>query len=1199
MADKSSLTDYLAELGVDVNNMQEFLLKLSTSLSTTSKSVNVNQTLQDGSTQVFTIPSFTYLDNRVSNLDAKITELLSGNANQLGVKDADGNLRTFELKDISSVISDLENVTNTGVAVPSSFNYKTNWFFESFLNPLLYINIDTSTLTTDPDINRFEVRRLIITSTSATETAYFDTTYKGVNNLSYSSVINDLGTRAIDYFEDSSELTLPPATNTVRGTFDILDILEDSSTAVIGGQTLTEQVRKYRLSSLKYTSLATSGDVEKTLQAGNILISSNNAEYKVKSVDSNSKTIILENTFGVDGLAIGSAQLRMKPILTRSPLVQLNLGYNERNIIFLKPISDRLSVTTDQFSQGFGILTNELQITMNNGKQMTLTDFYQTFVSDFGMLFLSYAKEKKLPSALGDTPNAVTLAAENFKVIQTDQHIQDADNTLGIKQKISAKEQASSQIREIDTQISDARANLNTNASLNEAQKLKLQKDLTNFADRRLTLTKSQQSLISDITTSIKSTPSFITNPVYSVRGFWAIPEPKTTLHGVQQVAQFKIAYRTLSKTGSTKPADQLEFVDANGNKVTGAFSPWTEFKSKSRTKIYNSVTGFYEWADENISDPNEVNSNQLDIPIKRGEVVEIRIKSLSEAGWPDSPVESAWSDSILVEFPANIETAEDATIVSQQAFAEETKIAFQEELNSKGLDIHLGTSFTTRDKYYAHKSEDIASGFFATDGNIVDLYTKLKSISDSLSAVQTALSTGAGALTVSIVDQVGNTKNLTNGQSLELFAGYYKDLIKDTSVTPVAYNHGKVVAVQYLIQLQNTSQTPLQLISTLNGGIGEIATLSDPNAYPTINYHTNLRYDTAPISINNSTPSALGSFVQKDGYQSSQVKSQFAYSRYKNVTLANTLYSGDNLAVGVTYSNAVSGNYAYNGRTVGTVTVPYVYGHYLPFNPTLTTIPGYATSANPKVWNGTLDANQAPIGGGKLSEFCIHKDHPAIKVGGAYNIAWNNTTLTIARPAYSTGATTQLYLPFSQAIHSEITEAEGTNAFGALHYQQAAYGDAAPVNVTAPVTSANMRENQYPIKNGYLIEDAYLIGKYTCGAYLSIAPSSHSTISVDGLSPAGSQKMLEFGADAAIKIPLIFQFRASDALGYVGGWRSANPSGLKNVKYSKKIGIDIYSLNSVFSFDVTVKTQYEKETAVVTPVSQLSINSTGISASA
>ena len=127
---------------------------------------------------------------------------------------------------VAQVVADLDEVAGKTITNPVNFNYKTNWFFESFLNPLLYINIDTSTLSTDPDINRFEVRRLILTSTSATETAYFDTTYKGVNNLSYSAVISDLGTRAIDYFEDSSELTLPPATNTVRGTFDILDILD-------------------------------------------------------------------------------------------------------------------------------------------------------------------------------------------------------------------------------------------------------------------------------------------------------------------------------------------------------------------------------------------------------------------------------------------------------------------------------------------------------------------------------------------------------------------------------------------------------------------------------------------------------------------------------------------------------------------------------------------------------------------------------------------------------------------------------------------------------------------------------------------------------------------------------------------------------------------------------------------------------------
>lgn len=1182
MADKSSLTDYLAELGVDINNMQEFLLKLNTSLSTKANSVSVTQILQDGSTAKYNIPSFGYLNTQIQNIEEKFNSLLSGNANQLGVKDKDGNLRTFELKDISTVIDDLERVSSTGVAVPAAFNYKTNWFFESFLNPLLYVNIDTSTITTDPDINKFEVIRVIITSQIASDTQYFDATYKGKNDLLYSAVIKDLNNRGIQYFEDTAELLLSPAKNTVRGAFDVLDILEDSETELVGGQTLTSSIRTYRLNTLQYVGLTdstSSGTIEKTLKKGDRLITTDNSEFIVKSVDTNSRTIVLELVFGSSGIAIGRDQLRIKPILERSTLVQLNVGYNERNLIFLRPVSDRLAVTTDQYSQGFGIYTNDLTITMQNGKELNLTQFYQNFVSDFGLLFLNYAKEKKLPASLGESPNPVVATATNFKVIQIDQHIQDADNTLAVKQKIAAKEQSSSQISELDKQISATRANLNTNASLNEGQKLKLEQDLKTYADRRLTLSKTLQSLVSDITTSIKSTPSFITNPEYRVRGFWAIPEPRQTLHGLQNVAQFKISYRTLSKTGSSKTADQIEFVDANGNKVTGAFSPWREYLSKARTKKLNTSTGYYEWADENLADPDAVNSNQLDIPIKKGEVVEIRIKSLSEAGWPDSPIESVWSDSILVEFPANIETVEDATIVSQQAFADEARLNFQDELNSKGLDIHLSTAFTTRDKYYAHKAEDIASGFFASDGNIVDLYTKLKAIADDLSAVQTSISTGAGALKVSILDQLGNEKEVKNGDSISLFAGYYKDLIKDTSVTPVSYAHGKVVAVQYIVQLQNTSQTALQLISTLAGGIGVPADASNPTAFPTSNYHKNLRYDRVPIGISNATDQTISNFAQKDGYQSQQVQSQFMYARYKDITLANDLYAGDGIQPAF-YPYANAGNYNYGGWLIGSTYVPYSYGHYLPFNPTLSATP-YPTVANANVWNGTL-TGAVPNGGGKLSEFCIHIDHPRI------DTAWNQSTWVPARPSYLSSDTLQKYLPFSQAIHCEITEAEVTNVFGANYLQQAVYQR--PANPTLGTPSASLNDDMYPIKNGFLNNDEYLIGKYTCGAYLYMAPSNYSAISVAGLSPSGATKQLVNGAANAIKIPLIFQFRASDKLGYIGGWRLANPTGLKNVKYSKKIGLDIYSVGSVFSFDVTVGTQYEKETAVVVPLSQLDV---------
>ena len=1183
----SSLSDFLYSLNINSANIQEVLLKLSQVLSTTSDTVSLSQTASDGTKSTYLIPSFGYLSNKLINLENTLNSLINLNSNQIGITDSSGNTKRFELKSMSNLVSTFNTIATSKVTIPESFNYKTNWFFESFLNPLLYVNIDTSSIITDPDINKFEVIRLIYTSNSEADSQYFDSNYKGNNSINYLDLISDLTNRGIDYFEDISESTLPPATNMVSGSFSVLNILEDSSTTIIAGETLSESIVKYKLNTIWYNDLSNGNAINKSLQVGDFLLHGD-SEYKIASIDINSKTVILQLVFGKTGIAVGSSLL-IKPNLVRPTSIQLNVGYNERNIIFLKPVSDRLAITANSYSNGFGIYTNDLLITLSSGETITLSDFYNRFVSDFGLLFINYAKEKKMPAVLGSKPNAVFLNSSNFKVIQIDEHIQDADNTNTIKQKISAKEQISTQISEIDRQISSARSNLNTNASLNEAQRLKLEKDLKTYADTRSTLSKSQQSLISDITSSIKVTPSFITTPSYRVRGFWPIPEVKNTIYGQQSVVQFKVAYRVLSKTGNTKSADQLEIINSDNSKTVCVFSPWTEFLTKARTKTYNESTGFYTWLDESVSDPDIINSNQLDIPIKKGETVEIRIKSLSEAGWPDNPVESDWSNSVYIEFPASIESTEESSILSQQMFAEESRLAFQDELNSKGLDLHLGSSFTTRDKYYPHKAEDISSGFFGTDGNIIDMYTKLKNLTDTLSAIQTSIATGRGQLTVSIVDQEGNVKAVSNGQTIELFAGYYKDLIKDSSVTPVVYNHGKVVATQYLIQLQNSSQTPLQLIATLSGGVGEPAPSSDPIAYPNIGYHTSLRYDICPLSINTNIDSTIGGISQKDGYQSSQVKSQYIHSRYKNIALSEILYSGDNLSASQYYS---VGNYDYTGKTIGTSLVPYEHGHYLPFDPTLETLSG--SQANSNVWNGTV-ANSIPNGNGLLSEFCIHVNHPYIVEGGEYNTDWNMNTYNIARPTYSNNDTIQKYLPFSHGIHFETSESEGTNVFGAKYYQQAQY--IMPNQVILGEPSVNMRESQYPIKNGFLIEDEYLIGKYTCGAYLTLNPASHSTISVTGLSPAGSTTLLEYGDANAIKIPLIFQFRASDKLGYIGGWRSNTPSGLKNIKYTKKIGLDIYSLNSVFSFDIIVRTQYEKVTAITTPVSELKASSVGIKA--
>jgi len=1193
MSNKNSISDILAELAVDIANMQEFLSKLSLMLNTNADSVSIDQVLQDGSSKTFKVPSFAYLTNKVESIDSKFNSLLTGNGSEIGVIDEDGKTRTFELKDISQIVSDLENSSTSTINKPTTFKYKNNWFFESFLNPLLYIDIPVENFITSTDIDKFQIGRIIITSTNNSDLEYFDNTYKDQTEISYSTLIEDLENRGISYFEDNNESVLPFAKNKVTGSFDIIRILEDSETSLVLSEPQTITVARYFLNTLKYYEQSvnsTNGIIQRTLQVGDLLITSDSSEYKIKHVDTNNSSVILERTFGLGELSSGSNKLTIKPTLEFSKYAPINIGFNERQVIFMRPVSSRLKVTTQNYSYGFGLYSNELTITLNTGETYTLSDFYDKFVSDFSLLFLNYSKEKKVPKLLGEKPNAVTLSSSFFKVVQVDKHIQSANDIDTVKQNIASVEAIKSQILEVDKQISEKRALLNTNAALTESQQLKLNKDLKTLSDTRQTLSTAQSSKIASVTTAVKSTPTLIKQPVFKVKGMWPIPDAIRSDNGLQNIAQFKVAWRILNTTGISEEADQLDFTDAGGNKITGSFSPWKEQLTKPRNKIYNSTTGYYEWEDEDVANSEVVNSNQIELPINKGEIIEIKIKSLSEAGWPDSPVESDWSNSVTVEFPANLKTQEDISIISQQAFAEEAKIKFQEDLNSKGLSAHLNTAFSNKDKYFPHRAEDVASGFFSSDGNIIDLYSKLKDISDTLTSIQTSLASGEGELKVSIIDQSGNSIIVNNGQTIELFAGYYKELIKNTSGTITTYEHGKIITNQYILQIENTSQTTLELFASLNGGISQQSTISNPAANPYDGYHTNLRYDASPIMINTATAGTPGSLQQINGYQSSQVKGQILYRRSRSIGLSENLVAGDLLAgdlddAGTIYDNLYNTNYQYNGITINNTKIPYSAGHYLPYDPTLSSLDievdsiDYTMSSNSLVWNGTLSSNE-PVGGGLLSEFCISIDHPDIKEGGKYNGEWS----TIYRPTIS--STKQTTLPFSQAVHCEIAKEELTNAFSAKYFTQAAYKKPNSDSIEIP------REFKYPIKQGFVSNDKYLIGKYTCGAYLYISPDSYESIAATAYSPTDSKRLVKYGESNALQIPLVFQYRCSDYLAYVGGYRADVSSGLKNVKYTKRIGFDIKLKTETFSFDIVVSSQYEKETALATPISSVSSSS-------
>lgn len=1165
MKTQNTLSDVLKRLVVDIDNMNQFVFNLQNMLESNSENVTFTQSKVDGTVSNLNVPSFGYLKGKIEDINTKFDTLLSVNGDVIGIKSSNGDVRKFELKKTSQLITDLEKVQTASFTAPSSFKVKNNWFFESFLNPLLYVSLDISSILTD-DIDQFIVKRIIVNTTVDDDYAqYFDDTYKGQNNIDLAALRIDLDTSGIDYFEDDNVVDLEIAINRYRGTFDVIKILEEEGSQTLSnGSTVSIVRRRYKLNSLVYTDALTTTKNSKSLAVGDVLLTQNDSEYRVISVNTTDTEVVLERIFGTDPITIGANKLKIKPLPYRRPELQINVGFNEREVIFIKPVSKSKNLTINDFSKGVAIYTNELTIPLSDTSTSTLADYYNNFVSDFGLILLSLAKEKTQPAILGVTPDSPALSLDSFKVVQIDQHIQDDVNTTELNNNVKEKAALQQEIEELNKQIDTIKSTITT-VSKTPREAKRLQKQLTESITLRSEKTTALSSVINNITNQLTTTPQFVTSRKYEIRGFWNIPDPKVTKYGNQSIVQFKYRYRYLSLTGTQPNAQQQTFTDTDGSTKQATFSSWTEVLTKPRTKTLNDSTGLYDWSDETLTDSDVINTNQLNIPIRKGEIVEIQVKSLSEAGWPSNPTESAWSESIQVPFPESIQSQEEGVITSQKTFAEKAKIDFETSLNAKGLDSHLASQFTSGEKFYSHVAEDIASGFFTNEGNVVDLYQKLKLIQTTLDGIQQAINLDRGVIKVSIIDSDGTSLDVSNGDTIDLFAGYYKDLIKDTTGGTVVYREGAIITKQYTVSIQNTSASPLELISLLGGGIDQLSNDSDPTANPDNDYHVNRRYDQVPIGINSNIAPGLGKFKQKASFQSGQVKSQFINSRIRNYGLSEELYN----AIDLTDPTYYTANYTYVGRTINSKLVPANGGHYLPFNPAFA-VPS-AIQDN-RVWNGTTDANAVPGINGYLTEFCISKDHPELKTYGAN---FSNFTSKF-RPTIS--GSIQEYLPFAHGLHFETSVQEVTDIYNVDYYKQS-------TRVTPTLPSDQIGDANYPIKLGFTKNDEYLIGKYTCGAYLYLYPTNYETVSVEGNFPARSSKKVTLGAENAINIPILFQFRASDRLGYIGGYQTTQ---LTNIKYSKKIGLDIILKDDVpFSFDLQVSTQYIKETNLDAPVVQ------------
>lgn len=124
-----------------------------------------------------------------------------------------------------------------------------------------------------------------------------------------------------------------------------------------------------------------------------------------------------------------------------------------------------------------------------------------------------------------------------------------------------------------------------------------------------------------------------------------------------------------------------------------------------------------------------------------------------------------------------------------------------------------------------------------------------------------------------------------------------------------------------------------------------------------------------------------------------------------------------------------------------------------------------------------------------------------------------------------------------------------------------------------------------FPNKAKFSANDKYLIGKKTCGLYIGLA-SNDKTMFVNSKF-VGDGVLVK--KDGYILIPIIISERLTDYYG-VGSSGIGNIGGVigaSNVKYTKKIGLDIIVKESklenpkMLSFDFQYSAQYEKTSTI------------------
>ena len=741
-----SLKEYYIKLQALYDNCYNILTAIDQSLSTNAPEITVNVTDTDDAVTTLRIPSFLYMENKLEQIENNMSALFSMPNSGEAWFNKSSDMYKLELVR-SGTAPLIPEVNSENVYA----GFKESALLRDMVSPHTYLRLQIDNL---PEAAKQMFMRKIIIYDKQT----FDA-LQGLDIHSYDEWQAALYnyTKGQDYEEYDSTIDLPIRKDTYKSQFKILEIPRDSWLDPVDNNH-KHLSYELRLDTLEYTDEENS-EIRFTLKAGDYVCLGNEmAVYLVKNVDTTSNSIVIEEQVGHISLQTFEENSQMILQLYNDnygkyKYVDVPLEENRFVCIFLGVLYNNVrSILSDAYLVDLTTIymKDESGNIMQDsfGNPLSYIDYYNEYCTNIGdlILGLTEAAYPQLSNYSGqqlkslqeseELQTVVSATIDNEQILQVvpiNKHLTDDVSSQEIINLHAQKNDLQAQLSTVNDNISQVYNTLTTTDFSQQTSNSinNLQSKLRSYYTERTSLQKQLNSIIDSI--NAKSLDVAVTgNDVkYRIRGVANTDDLETLIHSIADakadIIGMEVEYKYKS---TTKDTDSVTVINSS------TFTDWNRQDSIDRQRKLIFDTNVRSWhlvyIDYKNTD-NVIKWNQIDIPIKAGEDVIVRVRYKYNIGQPFVNIVTPWSDELTVVFPSEYKDDVEMNSILDMNRRDTIIAGFRSILINEGYEEHINNKVVSSDQIFFHMPENIYSGFTTAENNLISLKDKLLQMSQDI----------------------------------------------------------------------------------------------------------------------------------------------------------------------------------------------------------------------------------------------------------------------------------------------------------------------------------------------------------------------------------------------------------------------------------------------------------------------------------